>query len=155
MRNSRVSACQTPTDHALQDHIWHCGHPRHRLPDTSTPWNSGKSLPPVIIISSVSFLVQFVSGIPCQPVWQKLPVWYPLNGGFPICQCKLSDPAMQIHTHDILKLCCRGLRRSWYPQRRQLGKGLKSENVSTKTTHFVWLSINYSSDFSILLSLSH
>ena len=45
-----------------------------REQDPSTPRNSGKSLPPVITtcIRSASFLVQIVTGIPCQPVWLSI-----------------------------------------------------------------------------------
>ena len=61
----------------------------------------------------------FPYGIPYQPVWLKLPVWYyPSNGSSPVCQYKLCVPTMQIHSLDIHKLCSWGLRVPWYPQGR-------------------------------------
>ena len=59
---------------------------------------------------------------------------------------------MQVHSSDILKLCCRGLCGPWHWQGGQFGWGLKRENALAKI--YFWLSINYSSDFPILLSLS-
>ena len=57
---------------------WH----QHSLKFRQIPASSDYSNIKSEILSSVSFLAQFVSGIPCQPVWLKLPVWYPLNGAF-------------------------------------------------------------------------
>ena len=39
-------------------------------------------------------------------------------GSYLVCQFKLSGPAMQVHSCDTLKLCCRGLRVPWYSQGR-------------------------------------
>ena len=55
------------------------------------------------------------------PAWLRLPVWYPSNGSYLVCQSKLSGPAMQVHSCDTLKLCWRGLRGPWYSQGRQFG----------------------------------
>ena len=43
----------------------------------------------------------------------------------------------------------------WYPQGRQFGWGLKSGTCIGQNYTFFWLSINYASNFPILLSLSY
>ena len=63
----------------------------------------------------------FVVGIFYQAMWLRLPVWYPSNRSYQVCQSKLSVPAMQVHSCDTLRLCCRGLCVPWYPQGRQFG----------------------------------
>ena len=100
----------------------------------------GRDILWIFIRSHLAFSWELsVIGIPYQPVWLKLSIWYPSNGSSPVCQFKLSSPAMQVHSRDILKLCCRGLCGPWYPQGRQFGWGLKSKKCigqRPKTTHF-------------------
>ena len=92
-----------------------------------------------------------VSEIPYQQVWLKLPVWYSSNGSSPVCQYKLLGPAMQVHSCDILKLCCPGLRVPGNP----FGWGLKCKNALAKTIIFSGCISTYTSNFPILLSFSH
>ena len=56
---------------------------------------------------------------------------------------------------DTLKLCCRGLCVPWYLQGRQFGWGLKSGTCIGQNYSFFWLSINYASNFPIILSFSY
>ena len=153
-----VLECQTPTDHALQDHTRHCGHTPQRLSDTSMMDFKKKILALLEIqansclqwlLISASFLIQFITGIPCQPGWLKLSVWYPSNSSSPI---KLSGLAMQVHSCEILKLCCWeicGLWAAWLwvEERKRTGQNYPF--------FLAFYQLPYYSDFPILLTLSH
>ena len=63
-----------PADKYLTPHL-------HRLA-LVTLSNIDKFPLPVTTTSTASFLKQFVSGIPFQPQWLRLPVWYLSNGSY-------------------------------------------------------------------------
>ena len=48
----------------------------------NTLWNFSRSQSPATIINSALSPELFVVGIPYQPMWLRLPVWYPSNGSY-------------------------------------------------------------------------
>ena len=106
----------------------------------NTHWNFSRSQSPMTIVNSTFSPELFVVGTLYQPMWLRLPVWYPSNGSYKVCQSKLSSLAMQVHSCDTLKLCCWGLCVPWYPQGRQFGWELKSGKCIGQTLFSGFLS---------------
>ena len=100
------------------------------------------------------YLVPSVVGTLYQPMWLKLPVWYPLNGSSQVCQFKLSGPAMQVYSHDILKHVLSGTSGALVPSRQAAWLSIEKWKMHwPKLLIFFWLSINYTSIFPIIHSL--
>ena len=84
----------------LQTSIWHLH--LHRLA-LVTLLNTDKFPLPVTTTSTASFLKQFVSGIPFQSQWLRVPVWYLSNGSSLRYHSKQCRPGqMKVRPNDFL-----------------------------------------------------